>query len=204
MAATYYKPTCAADCSTNTLPVFGSVCIGEAAVEMGEIQDLFLDDESATAGIPKNPITGWVSTNLATDDTDNETVILTWKAAVSNTTSAKVRHLEGTGDKPEPTGTDIELPKNKIITINKKQVINISTNVMNAARYEAFRALQCGGEKYIWYATDKGFYGGLNGIKANIDKAYFVLGGKGQPKTFNMVLSWTESIDPPRDAKPFS
>lgn len=202
--ADYYKPTCAADCATATLPVFGSVCIGEAAVEIGEIQDIFFDDESVTVGVPKNPITGWVSTNLATDDTDNEAAILTWKGLHSNTTAAKVRSIEGTGDKGEPAGTDIELPKNKVVTVNKKQVINFSTNVFNAARYEAYRGLQCLGEKYIWFATDKGFYGGINGIKANIEKAFFTFGGKGQAKTFNLVISWTDSIDPPRDNKPFA
>lgn len=202
MAQTYYKPTCAADCDTATLPTFGDVCAGEATVEMGEIQDLFLDDID-TGSTPVNPITGWVSTGLAADDTVNETAILTWFGLVSNTTAAKVRHIECTGDKSEPAGTVIELPKGKSIEVNVKQVVKISVNVMNNQRYEAYRALQCKGEKIVWWASDKGFYGGINGVKVNILKAYFTMSGKNNPRTFNLEVEFLDSIDPPRDAKPF-
>ena len=57
MAQTYYKPSCAADCSTDTNPVFGDVCAGVSTIEMGEIVDIIFDDIDS-GSTPANPITG--------------------------------------------------------------------------------------------------------------------------------------------------
>lgn len=203
MAQTYYKPTCAADCTTDTLPVFGNVCAGVSTIEMGEITDIIFDDIDS-GSTPANPITGWVSTGLAANDAVNSAAITAWFAAIDNTTAGGLKHIEVTGDKSEPTGTSIELPKGKTIEINPKQTVKVSTPVMNNQRYEAFRKLQCKGEKIFWFATDSHLYGGINGIKMNITKAYFSFPGRNTPKLFNLELEFVDSIDPPRDKKTWS
>lgn len=203
MAQTYFKPSCAADCTTDTLPVFGDVCAGAATVEMGEITDIILDDIDS-GSTPANPITGWVSTGLAANDAVNSSAITSWFASIDNTTAGGLKWFEGTGDKSEPAGTTIDLPKNKTIEINPKQVIKFATPVMNNQRYEAFRKLQCKGEKILWFATDSHLYGGINGMKINILKAYFTFPGKNTAKQFNIEFEFVDAIDPPRDKKTWS
>ena len=203
MAQTYYKPSCAADCSTDTNPVFGDVCAGVSTIEMGEIVDIIFDDIDS-GSTPANPITGWVSTGLAANDAVNSAAITTWFGGIDNATAAGLKHIEVTGDKSEPAGTDIELPKGKSVTINPKQTVKVSTPVMNNQRYEAFRKLQCLGEKIFWFATDSHLYGGINGIKCQIKKAYFSFPGKNTAKLFNLELEYVDSIDPTREKKTWS
>ena len=200
MAQTYYKPSCAADCSTDTNPVYGDLCAGVSTIEMGEITDIIFDDID-TGSTPANPITGWVSTGLAANDAVNSAAITTWFSGVDNTTAGGLKHIEVTGDKSEPTGTEIELPKGKKITINAAQTVKVSTPVINNQRYEAYRKLQCLGDKIFWFATDTHLYGGINGMKAQIKKAYFTFPGRNTPKQFNLELEFLDSIDPPRDKK---
>jgi hypothetical protein len=203
MAQTYYKPSCAADCTTDTNPVFGDLCAGVSTIEMGEITDIIFDDID-TGSTPANPITGWVSTGLAANDAVNSAAITTWFSGVDNTTAGGLKHIEVTGDKSEPTGTEIELPKGKKITINAAQTVKVSTPVINNQRYEAYRKLQCLGDKIFWFATDTHLYGGINGMKAQIKKAYFTFPGRNTPKQFNLELEFLDSIDPPRDKKTWS
>ena len=203
MAQTYYKPSCAADCSTDTNPVYGDLCAGVSTIEMGEITDIIFDDID-TGSTPANPITGWVSTGLAANDAVNSAAITTWFSGVDNTTAGGLKHIEVTGDKSEPSGTDIELPKSKTVTINPKQTVKISTPVINNQRYEAYRKLQCLGEKIFWFATESHLYGGINGIKGQIKKAYFSFPGRNTPKQFNLEIEYVDAIDPPRDKKTWS
>lgn len=203
MAQTYYKPSCAADCTTDTNPVFGDLCAGVSTIEMGEITDIIFDDID-TGSTPAHPITGWVSTGLAANDAVNSAAITTWFSGVDNTTAGGLKHIEVTGDKSEPTGTEIELPKGKKITINAAQTVKVSTPVINNQRYEAYRKLQCLGDKIFWFATDTHLYGGINGMKAQIKKAYFTFPGRNTPKQFNLELEFLDSIDPPRDKKTWS
>lgn len=204
MSNGYYVPTCEADCDNIVLPDFSNPCASEDTIELGELEDLFLSEKSTTAGVPKNPITGWVSAGLAADPTINEAAINTWYGTVDNGAVDSLRHLEGIGEKPEPTSVTVDLAKGKKIDVSTTQTTTFVFNVMDNARYEAFRKIQkCKGEYHAWYTTNSALYGGINGIIINIEKAYFTYSGK-TPKTFTIVFTWVDASDPPRDAKPFN
>ena len=200
----YYVPTCAASCSTATLPDFGETgCASETSVEIAEIVEIFLSEKSSTVGIAENPITGWTSVGLAANESVNEAAILTWIGLAAQTGLNKVRRMEVIGEKGEPESTEVDLPKSKKFSTGTKHRVSVSQPIMDQKQYEACRALQCKGEFHFWYATDKALYGGIQGIICTIEKANFIFSGK-SPKTFNMVISWSETFDPPRDKKPFA
>ena len=193
-----YTPTCATDCSLNTLAAFGNTdCATEQNIELAEINELYLDEASTTFGVPKNPITGWLQ------DADNSTVLTTWRAAVSNTTNAKVRLLFGIGEKPEPQETTVTLHKAKIVSLGTKNTLVYTINIIDEATYNALRKLQaCKGTYHGWFATDTKFYGGLNGIRLDVEKVVFVKsGGRGSNSTCVITLGWSAKADPVRDSK---
>jgi hypothetical protein len=193
-----YTPTCATDCSLNTLGAFGNTdCANENNIELAEINELYLDEASTTLGVPKNPITGWVQ------DTDNAAALTTWRGLVNNATAAKTRLLFGIGEKPEPQETTITLHKAKLVSLCTKNSFVYTINIIDDDTYNALRKLQaCKGTYHMWFATDTYFYGGLNGVRADVEKVAFVKsGGRGSNSTCVITLGWSAKADPVRDAK---
>lgn len=193
-----YTPSCATNCSDNLLAAVGNTdCANEFNIEIAEINELYLDEKSTTFGVPKNPITGWVQ------DTDNATVLTTWRAAVSNTVASKVRFLFGIGSKPEPAETQITLHKGKLVSLGTKNSLLYTINIIDDATYNFLRKLQaCKGTYHGWYATDTYFYGGLNGIILDVEKVVFVKdGGRGSNSTCVITFGWSAKADPVRDKK---
>lgn len=193
-----YTPSCATDCSLNTLAAFGnSDCANEDNIELAEINELYLDEASTTFGVPKNPITGWVQ------NADNSAALTTWRAAVDNTTASKVRLLYGIGEKPEPAETTITLHKAKVVSLGTKNSLVFTINIIDESTYNALRKLQaCKGTYHMWFATDTKFYGGLNGIRGDVEKVVFPKsGGRGSNATCVITIGWSAKADPVRDAK---
>lgn len=196
-----YAPTCAASCSAETLAAVGDTdCISDLSLELSEINELFLDTKSATFGTPTNPV------GTYTPWTDNETALLTWFAARSNSTAAKVRLFYGRGEKPEPTETTVTLRKNKTHSLGTRHTLVYTIDVIDQTTYQALLKLQaCKGQFHAWFSTDTFFYGGDNGIIVDIEKVVFPkTGGRGENAKCIITLSWSGKSDPVRDEKPWS
>ena len=195
-----YVPSCGTTCSATDLAAVGDTdCANEDTLELAEINELYLDAPSATAGQPTNPITGWTL-----GDTDkNASELTTWKGAHHQTTTDKVRTYYGTGEKPEPTETTITLHKGKTISIGTRHMLNYTVSVIDDTTYLALRTLQaCKGIYHAWFATDKYLYGGLNGIICDVEKVVFVRsGGRGDVTKAVITLGWNAKSDPVRDPK---
>jgi hypothetical protein len=196
-----YTPSCAASCAAETLASVGETdCITENALELSEINELYLDTKSATFGTPTNPVLTY------TPWTDNEAVLLTWFAAKSNSTAAKVRFLYGRGEKPEPTETTLTLRKNKTVSLGTRHTLVYTIDVIDDITYQFLMKLQaCKGQFHAWFSTDTYFYGGDNGIIVDIEKVVMPkTGGRGENAKGIITLSWSAKSDPVRDAKPWS
>jgi len=195
-----YVPSCGATCAATLLASVGDTdCANENNLEIAEISELYIDEPSATAGVPKNPITGWTL-----GDVDlNSSEITTWKGLHSQSTASKVRTYYGLGDKPEPTETEIPLHKGKTVSVGTRHILNFTVNLIDSTTYLALRTLQaCKGTYHIWYATDNFLYGGLNGIIADVQKVVFVSsGGRGDNFKAVITLGWLAKSDPVRDPK---
>lgn len=195
-----YVPSCGATCSATTLASVGDTdCGNETNIEIAEINELYIDEVSATAGVPKNPITGW--TNGDVDK--NATELTTWKGTHHQSTSGKVRTFYGVGEKPEPQITEISLHKGKKWAASNRHMVNFTINIIDDTTYLALRTLQaCGGTYHIWYATDTYLYGGLNGIEADIEKVVFTKsGGRGDNSKAVITLGFNARSEPVRDPK---
>ncbi|MFZ1786710.1 MAG: hypothetical protein WAT92_00300 [Saprospiraceae bacterium] len=196
-----YNPTCGVSCSAETLLAVGETdCVSENSLELSEINELFLDTKSATFGTPTNPVASY------TIWTDNESDLLTWYAAKSNVTAAKVRFYYGRGEKPEPTETTLTLRKNKIVSIGTRHTLVYTIDIIDQTTYQALRQLQaCKGQFHAWFSTDTYFYGGDNGVIVDVEKVVFPkTGGRGENAKCIITLSWSAKADPVRDIKPWS
>lgn len=197
-----FTPTCAASCAAATLAAVGDTdCPNEFSLELSEINELYLDTQSATFGTPTNPVTGYT-----VDDADhNETEYLTWYAAKSNSTSNKVRFLYGRGEKPEPTESTITLRKNKQYSLGTRHVLVFTVDISDDTTYKFLRTLQaCKGKFHAWFATDTYIYGGENGIIVDVEKVVRPLtGGRAENAKWILTLSWDMKAEPLRDRKPW-
>jgi hypothetical protein len=195
-----YSPTCADSCSAQVLAALGDTnCANSTNIELSEINELYLDEKSATFGTPTNPVATY------TPGSDNATGLNTWYAAKSNTTASKVRFLYGIGEKPEPNETTITLHKGKTQSIGTRHTLVFTINVIDDATYDFLRKLQaCKGNYHLWFATDTYFYGGDNGIMVDIEKVTLPkTGGRGENAKGIITVSWNAVADPIRDLKPW-
>ena len=193
-----YTPTCAASCSDQTLDAVGDTdCANEENLELSEINELYLDEKSATLFVPTNPVTGYVV------DTDNSTALSTWKGLVDNSTSSKTRLYHGVGEKPEPQETIITLHRGKTSSIGTRHTLVYTINIIDAVTYKGLRKLQaCKGQYHGWFSTDTYFYGGLNGILLDVEKVVFPkTGGRGENAKCIITLGWNAKADPVRDKR---
>jgi len=196
-----YAPACAASCTAETLAAVGNTdCVSDLSIELSEINELFLDTASATYGTPTNPVATY------TPWSDNESVLLTWYAAKSNSTSSKVRFYYGRGEKPEPVETTLTLRKNKTVSLGTRHTLVYTIDIIDQTTYQALLKLQaCKGQFHAWFSTDTYFYGGDNGVIVDIEKVVFPkTGGRGENAKCIITLSWSAKSDPVRDEKPWS
>ena len=196
-----YTPSCAASCSTETLNAVGDTdCISDNSIELSEINELYLDTKSATFGVPTNPVATY------TPWADNEASLLTWFAAIDNTTASKVRLILGRGEKPEPTETTLTLRKNKTVTLGTRHTLVYTIDAIDNTTYQFLQKLQaCKGQFHAWFSTDTFFYGGDNGIIVDVEKVVMPkTGGRGENAKGIITLGWSAKADPVRDVKPWS
>lgn len=196
-----YTPTCAASCSDQTLAAAGETnCANSINLELAEINELYLDEKSATFGTPKNPILTY------TPWSDNAAVLTTWKAAHDQTSAAKVRTYYGTGEKPEPNETTLTLHRGKIASIGTRHTLVYTINIIDDDTYQALLKLQaCKGTFHMWYATDTYLYGADKGIIADVEKVVITkTGGRGDNSKAIITLGWNAYSDPVRDLKPWT
>jgi len=196
-----YSPTCATDCDDQLLaPVGNTHCPTDATVELAQINVLHFDEkDTSTPGSPKNPILTYTAGG------DNSTVITTWRGTHDNTTASKIRTYVGTGEKPEPNETEVELHKGIKYTIGSRHVLVYTINVIDAATYTALRTMQgCKGQYHIWYATDTYLYGADKGILVDVEKVVFPKsGGRTDISKCIVTLAWNAKTDPIRDVLPY-
>lgn len=193
-----YTPSCAASCSSQTLDAVGDTdCANEENVELSEVNEIFLDEKSTTAFEPKNPV------GTYTAGADNSASLTTWVGAVDNSTSAKVRRIYGVGEKPEPASTQLTFHRGKLYNIGTRHQLVFTVNIIDQDTYDFGRKLQaCGGQYHLWYSTDSYFYGGDNGIIADIEKVVFPkTGGRGENAKLIITLGWNAKADPIRDKR---
>lgn len=199
-----YTPTCAATCSAETLLAVGETdCPSDLSLELSEINELFLDTKSATAGQPTNPIAPDPAAYTAWGD--NEAELLTWYGLKDNSVADKVRFYYGRGEKPEPNETTLTLRKNKTVSIGTRHSLVYTVDIIDQTTYQALRQLQsCKGQFHAWFSTDSYVYGGDNGIIVDVEKVVFPkTGGRGENAKCIITLSWSAKADPIRDPKPW-
>jgi hypothetical protein len=161
LTSTYPCPDCPEDCGDFVMPVFSSEdCIDTITSELSEIKELFLaeyDPEDRT-----KPLGGPADWTLKAD----------WEAAISNTTTGKVRRLYGIGDVAEAEKTTRTFHNNKQKVVNRAYPLTFDVLDLNQINYDAMRAFQCGGDIRIWF-MDRGnyLYGGQDGIPLTISDA---------------------------------
>lgn len=200
-----YAPACEAACSDNTLLSVSDVCFSNAVIEESEIIGIYLSEPAALNPLePKNKITGWVATGLPANPAVNKTAITTWIGTVNNSSAGGLRFLEGIGDKPEPTTTEVTGARGITARIGKKHVLNFDSLTIDNLNYEFFRKLdKCGGRVFLWYATKNYLYGGINGIEAVVTKAPHILArGTGSIAVNTLEFVWKADTDIVRDENP--
>lgn len=197
-----YAPACQAACADITLLNVSGACFSPSTLEESEIIGVYMS-EPATASpkTPKNPITNWTNTGLAADADTNKTAVLAWIATVNNTSAGGLRYIEGIGDKPEPSTSEVTGPSGQIARISKTHILNFDILTVDNLNYEFLRKLDgCGGRVFIWYVTKQYIYGGMNGIEVNVTKAPHLLSrGAGSVGLNTIEFSWTATTDPARD-----
>lgn len=193
-----YTPTCAADCSDETLIAVGETdCISSANIELAEINELYLDIKSATAGQATNRIATYTAFG------DNAAALTTWKGLHDNTTASKIRTLYGRGEKPEPTETTLTFRKAKTVNIGTKHTMVYTIDVLDKVTYQFLLKLQgCKSQFHMWYSTDNLIFGGQDGVIVDIEKVVFPLtGGRGENRKAILTVSWSHVCDPEYDEK---
>lgn len=193
-----YTPSCATACSSNLLASVGDTdCANEDNIELSEINEVFFDEKSTTAFEPKNPVATY------TEGSDNSAGLLTWITATDNTTASKVRRINGVGEKPQPETSSITLHRGKIYSTGTRHRMTLTINIIDQTTYNWGRKLQaCRGQYHIWYSTDSYFYGGDNGIIADVENVYFPkTGGRGENAKLVIELAWSAKADPVRDKR---
>ena len=199
-----FAPACPTSCDDATLLVADDLCQTDESTEVGEITDFIISEISDVDGtVPKNPITGWVNVGLAADASVNEAAINTWFTAINNTTGT-IRHFEVIGDKPEAAIATAVGPKKTTVKLNTVHQIVVDVVKKSNLNYEFYRKMQCGGNYFIWYATDKYLYGGLNGVYGKVVSATAPLERGDGLSAMKITFEWKAIADPPRDLKPFS
>jgi len=206
MANDLFCPSCPAGCGDFTLPSFSTACFSQAAIEEGEIEEIFFSEKHATnVGEPKNPITGWTNSGLSTTPDVNEAAILTWLSTAAQTGAGLLRRQLGIGDKPAGEGSEVTGPEGKVIVINKRETINFDILTLDNTTYEVIRWLQCNPEIHIWFRTKKYLYGGEMGMIATIKNADHVLGrGQETLAVGQLVIEFKTRCSAPRDAWPLA
>lgn len=195
-----YIPSCAINCGDEVLIAVGNTtCPNSTNVELAEINELYLDEKSATLGVPKNPFASY------TEWGDNEAALLTWKAAVNNSTASKARYLEGRGEIPQPQQTPITLGKGKIVNIGAKWILQYTIDVVDIITEQFMRKLMtCKGEYHFWFATDSRIYGGENGSIGTVEDVYPTFsGGRGDSKKWIISIGVNAPVTPVSDPKPW-
>ncbi|WP_343320177.1 hypothetical protein [Sphingobacterium multivorum] len=139
---------CPSDCEEATLPAFAfDTCAPE--VNESQISELYFAPGNAS------PFT---DVSSATE----------WATRLGNTPSAgkDIRVLTGMGSKPKPTATTVAISGRRKKVTNRVHTLTFKVDETNQANHDALRALQCGGQYTIWYATSGGLlYGGNSGVK---------------------------------------
>lgn len=199
-----FAPACPTGCDDTTLLAASDNCITDDDIEVGEITDFFISEVSdADKTLPQNPIAGWSDAGLAADSKVNEAAINTWYAAIDNS-SGTIKHFEVIGDKPEPEIAEAQGPKKTTLKLNTTHNITVDVVKKSNLNYEFYRKLQCGGNYFAWYATDKYLYGGINGIAGRVVKATAPLERGDGLSVMKITFQWKAKNDPPRDYKPFA
>jgi hypothetical protein len=195
-----YDPEGSADCTLETLLAVGDT-LSTCSVESAEIVELHLDEPSGSgADTPKNPILTY------TEWGDNEAVLTTYKAGLSNATAGKVRFLMGTGEKPEPEVHEVTLSGGaKAVLGVPAHVCTFTVDRIDQTTYQFLRKLQkFKGVYFFRYCTDKYIYGGDNGIQGDVVKVVFAYGGGGsEPTKATITYQFKAYCEPVRDLKPW-
>jgi hypothetical protein len=196
---TYDSPTLDASCNINTVAAILSNCASDDTVELSDIEEVIFDEKSTQLGIPKNPISGWV--NPIAKNT-NEASILTWIATADQTAAGKLKRWSVIADKPAPEKVTVNMPQSKTYDIGKTYVLNITRPLGDHTEHMIlWRKLEAGATYHFWYTTNKGLYGGKNGIECFIQGD--IIHAAGSPVSWVGSIKWKHIVSPPRDNKPF-
>jgi hypothetical protein len=193
MAAQNTFLTCPADCSTDLDYLAIDVDQDCApALLKSEVSDLFFVPTGAA-----DPFTNFATTPTYTASSIDNT----------DTTNAKTKHLVGIGDVPDPTETEVILPKGKVGLSDKTYTLNFTVMNMSDAQYLFLQQLQCGVLNFTFYYADRadklfGIQGGIvpSSIRVRMPKAR----GEASTSQANIIITWTADGDPDRRTNPYN
>lgn len=124
-----------------------------------------------------------------------------------------IRRLTVIADKPASTDVTKAVSNNRVITVDRTRVINVTIDEVNDSNYDLMRKTECGNGLSVkaWYLTAGGYlYGGVEGILSGLGGQKPVL--KLQPifergtdsiETLAGTLSWSNVKSEPRVKSPF-
>lgn len=126
-----------------------------------------------------------------------------WDGVLGNSGNS-IRDLIGIGDLPLPETSTRIISKRRRKTGLKKYTMNFDIDDMTDENYEFVRALGCGKDVVIWFATIGGYlYGGAKGFQATVTVADPQL-DRGENVYAKLVLQfqWDAQSAPPRIINP--
>lgn len=200
-----FLPVCPEDCTTlGAVPIVSDNCLSDAGIEAGEITDtIFAEASASDPTVPAKPITGHVITGLAANAAVNSAAITTWFNGIDNSTG-NIVHFEVIGNMPEPAITTAVGPKKAEVVTSKKRTIEIDIVNKTNLNYAFSQQLECGWKGFVWFATAKFLYGGLNGIYGRVSKVSAPLERGDGLSAIKITFEWDARTNPTRDAKPFA
>ena len=199
-----FLPVCPTDCTTlGTVPIVSDNCLSEAGIEAGEITDVIFCEAGVDPTLPATPITGHVMTGLSANATVNSAAITSWFDGIDNATG-NIVHFEVIGNMPEPTITTAVGAKKQEVITSRKRIIEIDIVNKTNRNYAFAQQLECGWAGFVWFGTEKFFYGGINGIRGRVSKVTTPLERGDGLSAIKITFEWGDArTNPPRDAKPF-
>jgi hypothetical protein len=123
------------------------------------------------------------------------------------TDNSKSKHLVGIGDVPDPTETEVILPKGKVGLSDRTYTLNFTVMNMSDAQYAFLQQLQCGTLNFTFYYADRadklfGIQGGIvpASIRVRMPKAR----GEASVSQATIVITWVADGDPDRRVNPYN
>lgn len=185
--------TCPTNCAQFVMPILpvNQECFGIEGLSLSQINGfIFLSKKDGTG---------------ATNTFPSAKTLTAFNAVIDNAdiTGAKAKRITVIGSMPAPERIEVTLPKNVIITKERRYTITGKVQQLPDTAFDFFRNMMCGGfQGYIWFYTADHIYGGITAttaIEIKVVDAEFDFGeGENTVLTGSLIVKWRSSTFPER------